>query len=494
MITVTARDGSLIGAVDGKIAVFKGIPYAAPPVGPNRFLPPQPVEPWDGVRDALAYGPTAPKAPYGSHLDELLPEVDIPGEDCLNLNVWTPEPAGRLPVMVWVHGGGFTNGSGAVPLYDGSRFARDGVVLVTVNYRLGVDGFLHLGDGDTANLGLLDQLAALRWVRENIAAFGGDPDNVTVFGESAGAMSVGALLAMPRAAGLFRRAVLQSGAAHHSLSAATAHKLGHHLAGLLGISPTREAFAAVPLDRLVRSAQELSSAVAADPDPALWGEAAANHLPFEPVVDGDLLPLPPIEAIAAGAGSDVDVLIGTNSDEFGLFLVPPGLLDVMGDPHLRGAAAGYGLDPDEAIAVYLLDNPDASPGEMLSALTTDWFFRLPAIRLAEARAGQQGATYLYEFGWRPPTFDGRIGACHAAELGFVFDNLDDPALLPLLGIDPPQELADTMHRAWVSFATEGKPGWAEYDPKDRTTMHFDTAPEIRTDPRARQRSLWDGHR
>ncbi|MDQ1033992.1 para-nitrobenzyl esterase [Streptomyces sp. V3I8] len=494
MVTVATRDGSLLGAVNGDIAVFKGIPYAAPPVGPNRFRPPRPVEPWDGVRDALAYGPTVPKGPYPSPFDEIIPDVDIAGEDCLNLNVWTPERSGRLPVMVWVHGGSFTNGSGAVPLYDGSRFARDGIVCVTVNYRLGVDGFLHLGDGDTANLGLLDQLAALRWVQENIAAFGGDPDNVTVFGESAGAMSIGALLAAPRAAGLFRRAVLQSGAAHHTFSPATARRIGHHMAGLLRIPPTREAFAAVPPDRLLPAAEELRLAVAANPDPALWGGAAVNSMPFEPVVDGDLLPLPPIEAIAAGAGSDVDVLVGTNSDEFRLFLVPTHMLDVLGDPHLRGAAAGYGLYPDEAVAAYLLDDPDASPGELLSALTTDWFFRIPAIRLAEARAGQRGATYLYEFGWRPTTFDGRAGACHTAEIPFVFDNLDDPALLPLLGTDLPQGLADTMHGAWVSFATDGKPGWAEYDPRDRATMHFDTASETRLDPRAVRRSLWEGHR
>ncbi|MFE9682037.1 carboxylesterase/lipase family protein [Streptomyces sp. NPDC006285] len=494
MVTVVTRDGSLLGADIGGIAVFKGIPYAAPPVGPNRFLPPRPVTPWEGVRDALSYGPTAPKGPYPSPFDEIIPEVGIPGEDCLNLNVWTPDRTGRLPVMVWLHGGSFTNGSGAVPLYDGSRFARDGVVCVTVNYRLGVDGFLHLGPGDTANLGLLDQLAALRWVQENVTAFGGDPGKVTVFGESAGAMSIGALLAAPRAAGLFRRAILQSGAAHHILRPDTARGLGHHLAGLLGTAPTREALAAVPLDRLVQAAEELRSAVAATPDPVLWGEAAMNLMPFEPVVDGDLLPLPPIEAIAAGAGSDVDILIGTNSDEFRLFLVPTGLLDVLGHPHLRAAAAGYGLDPDEAVAVYLVDNPDATPGELLSALTTDWFYRLPAIRLAEARAGQRGSTYLYEFGWRPPTFDGRIGACHTAEIPFVFDNLGDPAVLPLLGVDPPQGLADVMHGAWVSFATDGRPGWAEYDPEERITMHFDTVPEVRTDPRARQRSLWDGHR
>ncbi|GAA1701322.1 carboxylesterase/lipase family protein [Streptomyces yatensis] len=494
MVTVSTPSGALLGASTRGIAAFKGIPYAAPPFGPNRFLPPRPVRPWQGVRDALAYGATAPKAPYRAPADRLLPEVDIPGEDCLNLNVWTPDPAGRLPVMVWLHGGAFTQGSGAVPLYDGSRFARDGVVCVTVNYRLGAEGFLFLGEGDTANLGLHDQLAALRWVRENITAFGGDPDNVTLFGQSAGAMSIGALLAAPRTAGLIRRAVLQSGAAHHVLTRATARRIGHHLAELLGVPPTRRALATLPPRRLADAVEDLGSAVLAEPDPARWGEVARNLMPLEPVVDGDLLPAPPIEAIAGGAAADVDVLVGTNSDEYRLFLVPSGMLDLIGEPELRTVAAGYGPDPDEAVAAYRAEHPDGSPGELLAALATDWFYRLPAIRLAEARTGHTGATHVYEFAWRPPTFDGRLGACHAAEIPFVFDNLHDPALAPLLGDGLPGQLADAMHRAWVSFATDGDPGWPAYGTRHRTTMRFDTVSAVQRDPRPRLRSLWDGHR
>ncbi|MFD9128378.1 carboxylesterase/lipase family protein [Kitasatospora sp. NPDC059571] len=490
---VSTRQGRVRGAAEGGITAFKGIPYAAPPFGPDRFRPPRPAEPWDGVREAVAYGPTAPKAPYTPPFDRLIPEVDIPGEDCLNLNVWTPDPGGSLPVMVWLHGGAFTNGSGSVPGYDGSRFARDGVVCVTVNYRLGADGFLHLGDGAPANLGLHDQIAALTWVQDNIAAFGGDPGNVTVFGESAGAMSIGALLAAPSAAGLFRRAVLQSGAAHHTLSPASARLVGRHLADLLGVEPAVEAIAAVPLRALVQAQQHLRAAISAAPDPARWGEAALNLMPFEPVVDGVLLPAPPIEAIAAGAAAGVDLLVGTNSDEFRLFLVPTGVIDHVDEQMLLGGAARYGLDT-AAVAEYRAARPGASPGDLLAAIATDWFYRIPAVRLAEARTGLPGATYMYEFAWQPPTFDGRLGACHAAELPFVFDNLHDKAFLGLLGPEPPQELADTVHAAWASFATGGDPGWPAYDPDTRRTMQFGTPSEVLTDPRPRERALWDGLR
>jgi len=249
---VRTRQGAVRGATVDGIAVFKGIPYAAPPFGARRFQPPQPVVAWDGVRDALTYGATVTKPPYFPPFDVLLPEPAIPGEDSLNLNIWTPDP-GRtnLPVLVWIHGGAFANGTGALPTYDGSRFARDGVVCVTINYRLGVDGFLFLGQGN-ANLGLLDQVAALAWVQENIAAFGGDPHNVTVAGQSAGGMSIDALLSMPRARGLFRRAIPQSGAGHHAISAASAQMIGRYLAEKLGVEPTLEAIATVPSDRCSR--------------------------------------------------------------------------------------------------------------------------------------------------------------------------------------------------------------------------------------------------
>lgn len=491
---VNTRQGKVRGSMSEGVAAFKGIPYAAPPFDRNRFQPPRPAEVWSGVRDALAYGPTVLKPPYFPPFDVLLPEPAIPGEDSLNLNIWTPDPAqSGLPVMVWIHGGAFANGSGAVSVYDGARFARDGVVCVTINYRLGVDGFLALDDG-IVNLGLLDQVAALEWIQENIAAFGGDPGNVTIFGESAGGMSVGTLLSMPRAEGLFRRAIAQSGAGHHAISSQTAKRVGVYLAEKLGIAPTREAFAAVPFDSLLQAQIALSADLFTRPDPAFWGEVSGNQMPFEPVIDGDILPALPIQSISTGAGKGVDVLIGTNTDEERLFMVPNGSIDLVTDEALAGTIAAYGLPVAETLALYRSSHPSATPGDLLEALITDWFFRIPAIRLAEAHVAGPGATYMYEFAWRSPQFDGRLGACHSLEIAFVFDNLDREDNEPLMGTNAPQQLADTMHRAWIAFASSGNPGWPQYDLSHRATMRFDTTSALVDDPGSATRKLWEGHR
>jgi len=484
--------------LDGGGAVFRNIPYAAAPSGARRLRSPVPPAPWTEVRDASSFGPTAPKAAYAAPFDALLPDPDIPGEDYLNLNIWTPDLTGNAPVMAWLHGGAFANGSGAVPGYDGTAFARDGVVLVTLNYRLGADGFLCLDDSEDAvpNLGLLDQVAALRWVRENIAAFGGDPDRVTVFGQSAGAMSIGALLAMPAATGLFHRAILQSGAAHHALTLASARLITGRLAALLDITPTRDALAGVPAGRLLAAQQQLRAEISADPSPARWGEVAFNYMPFEPVVDGRVLPRHPARAVADGETADIDLLIGTNSDEFRLFTVPTGLFGLITEPLARAVAAGYGLDPDAALAVYRSGHPEASFAETHQRLVTDWFYRIPALRLAEAYASRRpGAAYVYEFAWQPPTFDGLLGACHAAELPFVFDTLAEEGLAGLVGATPPAALASAMHSAWVAFAATGDPGWPAYDPEGtggaiRATMVFDVPPAVVGDPRPAERELW----
>ena len=235
-VVIQTAQGAVRGISQAGIVSFKGIPYAAPPFDANRFQPPQPHAPWQGVFDASAYGPTVPKPPYFPPFDGLLPEPAIPGQECLNLNIWTTDPpSSGKPVLVWIHGGAFANGTGAITIYDGSRFARNGVVVVTINYRLGADGFLFLGDG-ISNLGTLDQIAALEWVRDNIEAFGGDPHSVTIAGESAGAMSATTLLSLPQTKGLFRRVIAQSGAGHHVLSPATAQRVGQYLAEKLDVS------------------------------------------------------------------------------------------------------------------------------------------------------------------------------------------------------------------------------------------------------------------
>jgi para-nitrobenzyl esterase len=494
-LVVTTRHGRLRGRVTEGVAAFKGIPYAAPPFGPNRFQPPRPPQSWDGVRDALAYGAVPPQPRYAPPFDQLLGNQGLAGVDCLNLNVWTPHPSrDRLPVMVWIPGGAFMRGSGALATYDGGRFARDGVVCATINYRLGADGFLYLGEG-IANRGLLDQIAALEWVQENIEAFGGDPANVTIFGESAGAFSVATLLSMPRAKGLFRRAIAQSGAAQHTSSVATARMIARNLADKLGVAPTMTSIGAVPLERLVEVQAELSVELGIRPDPARWGEVAANGMIFEPVVDGEVVAARPIERIVAGAGADVDLMVGTTTEEWRFFLVPGGAIDLVTDDRLVTTARVMGLDVEGALPVYRTSRPHATPGDLLGALITDWFFRIPAIRLAEAHAGNGGSPYVYEFAWRSPLFHGRFGAVHALEIGFVFDNLGRDGAMTLAGDAPPQALADAMHRAWVSFATIGVPGWSPYEARERTVMRFDgTGGTVVMDQAANERRLWDGTR
>jgi para-nitrobenzyl esterase len=491
---VRLKDGAVRGQAGGGVSAFLGIPYAAPPFGANRMRPPQPVRPWAGERDATAFGPTVPKGDYPPQYALLFPEVVIGGDDCLNLNVWTPDPgAAGLPVLVWIHGGSFMNGSGSVGAYDGTAFARDGVVCVTINYRLAAEGFLFLGDG-TASLGLLDQLAALRWVRDNIAAFGGDPARVTVAGESAGAMSVTTLLSMPLAEGLFARAIAQSGAGAHTLTPQEGRTVGGYLAEALGVPADRDSIKGVPLDKLVRAASDLVVEVQTNPDPVRWGQLTLSLLPFAPAVDGTVLPAAPVPALAAGQGSGVQLLIGSNRDESRLFLVAPGVIDRIDESALAAAAAGYGL-PGRGLEVYRASRPDASPGDVLAALVSDWFFRVPAIRVAEARAGGAAAgTWMYRFDLPEPPDNHRLGACHAAEIPFVFDTVTRPELRPLIGDAPSQAVADRVHRVWVDFITRGEPGWAPYDTVRRTTGVLTQDVRVVDDPAADERAVWEGVR
>ena len=492
--TVETQHGRVRGSVADGVNSFKGIPYAAPPFGVNRFRLPQPVEPWSGVRDALAYGPKAPQLPYPPPWDILIPEHPTMGEDCLNLNVWTPElGSAEYPVMVWIAGGAFEHGTGAGIAYDGSRFARDGVVCVTINYRVGADGFLYLGEG-TGNFALLDQIAALEWVRENIAAFGGDPGNVTLFGESAGAMSIGTLLAMPRAEGLFRRVIVQSGGAHQVISVATAERVAQRLAEKLGVAATREAIAAIPTDRLLQAQTALKDDLIAQPDPERWGpEVAVSFMPWQPVIDGDVIPALPIDRIAAGASGNIDLLVGATSDEWRFFLVPSGAIGQITPEALAGVTAAYGLPVDAALTAYRAAEPGASAGDLLAAVQGARYFRIPAIRLGDAHATSPAATFMYEFAWPSPQYEGCLRACHGLEIPFVFDTLGQ-GTEPTLGSDPPQELADTMHAAWVAFAMHGDPGWPKYDLPCRATMRFDVPSRVVDDPRAMERGLWDGVR
>ncbi|HEX6469572.1 MAG TPA: carboxylesterase/lipase family protein [Streptosporangiaceae bacterium] len=484
---VATAYGKVRGSVREGVARFLGVPYAAAPFGGNRFRAPVPPEPWDGVRDALEYGPTAPKPAYRPAFESLLDDPIIPGEECLNLNIWAPEGGSGLPVMVWIHGGAFRNGSGAIPVYQGTSFARDGVVCVTINYRLGAEGFVQLPDAP-ANRGLLDQIAALEWVKDNIAAFGGDPGNVTVFGESAGAMSVNALLSMNL--GLFGKAIAQSGGGQVVQTADDALLVTTELAKRLGAEPTAEGFTAVAPQTLSYALAALAEELAERPDPARWGTSTvAAGLPVVPVIDGELLRGRPVDEIAAGAGRDVALLTGTTTEEYRLFTVPTGLAEKVTAEDLGGILARRGIDPAVA-ETYRRNRPDATPGDVVAAVITDTFFRIPTCRIAEGR-GPAAATHMYEFAWRTPVQD--LGACHALEIGFVFDTLDARPGGGLTGSDPPRALAERMHRAWVEFATTADPGWARYDLETRPVMVFDAGgAAVVHDPRGDERRLWDG--
>jgi carboxylesterase 2/para-nitrobenzyl esterase len=486
--------GKLRGRCSDGVVTFKGVRYAAPPFGVNRLRPPQAVERWDGVRDARAFGPKSPQSTYPPGVTEALSELVGGGQDCLTLNIWTPElGTARLPVMVWIPGGMFEfHATGATAFYDGSRFARDDVVCVTINYRVGAEGFLYLADA-IANLGLLDQIAALEWVQENIAVFGGDPGKVTIFGESAGAMSVATLLTMPRANGLFRRAIVESGNTPNVNSTGTAERIGRRLSEFLGVAATREAIAATPPEAVLQAQAQLREDLLARPDPAFWGEVALSGLPWAPTVDGATIPAAPIERIREGVAADIDLLIGSNTEETRLFLLSDGTMDRITEEALAGMARAYGL-PAEGLRGYRAAHPGASAGDLFSAIQTDWYWRIPAVRMADAHAKTARAgTYMYEFAWRSPQMEGRLGAAHGVEIPFVFDTLG-LGTEPLLGRYPPQSLADAMHAAWVGFANSGDCGWPKYDAVRRSTLRFDTTPQVGTDPLAAKLALWEGMR
>ncbi|MFE1591474.1 carboxylesterase/lipase family protein [Nocardia sp. NPDC058705] len=475
---VEVTGGKVRGRTVDGVSAFLGVPYAAPPVGPARFRAPEPVMGWDGIRDADTLGPTCLQGPYPPGIEQILGTHLVAGTESLNVNVWTPG-GGGLPVMVWIHGGSFVHGANAVPAYDGAAFARDGVVLVSINYRLGAAGFAVL-DGAPANRGLLDQLFALAWVRDNIRAFGGDPDNVTVFGQSAGAMSIAALLGSPAATGLFARAIMQSGNPAMAATIDDARLLSGELGRALGVPATAEAFAAVSPSALLAAQETLRADFARDPNPARWGTSVLTvgaGMSFFPVVDGDVVPVVPVEAIAAGSARGIALLAGYTTEEFRLFTVPTGLGDAITVDTLPFALARFGIGA-AAIRPYAVNRQHATAGDLLAAMVTDAVFRGPTRELVELQAAVDTPAYLYEFGWRREGF----GAVHALEVPFVFDTL--AAATSLTGPNPPQRIADEMHAAWVGFATDGDPGWPRYA-EDHQVMTFDEpSSELVRNPRA----------
>ena len=488
---VRAATGRLRGSREAGVAAFRGIPFAEPPVGGLRFAAPRPVRAWSGVREALSYGPSPPQSRHFG-MDALA--QDAVGDDWLTVNVWSPEPdpGARLPVMVWIQGGGYVIGMSGLPEYDGGRLARDGaVVVVTFNYRVGIEGFAQI-EGAPPNRGLLDQVAALEWVRDNIRAFGGDPDRVTVFGQSAGAGSVAALLAMDRAAGLFRRAVGQS-VPGTFFSPELAADIAAACAAELGLRPTMADLSGVDPRRLSGAADTVGAMMGQWAQ--RWGQPAFRTIPFSPVVDGEVLAVTPWQALADGAGRDIELLVGHTRDEQRLFTAINGLLGEVSEEQAANALDVLAPGPD-GVRRYRDAFPAAGPDELYELVHSDWLFRMPSLHLAEAQTAAGGRAHVYELTWPAPGMGGALGACHGLDVPLVFGNLDRSQPAMLIGETPSPEaaaLSALMRAAWVSFAAHGDPGWPAYDTDQRLVQRFDTRSCVTTYPEEPSRLIWQNH-
>ncbi len=480
--------GQVQGAEQGAISVWKGIPFAASPAGDHRFLSPLPPQPWSDTLDATQFGPISIQstAAIGD-----APTTQNLSEDCLTLNIWSPAAdEKKRPVMVYIHGGAFISGSGSEPLYDGTSFAeKHDIVVVTCNYRLGLLGFLYLGDiaGEAyaqGNVALLDQIAALQWVRENIAAFGGDPDNVTIMGESAGAMSVGELVAMPAAKGLFHRAILESGACVGLLlSREQATKIAQTVLTKLSLAPAQAlALRDVPSSLLLEIQNEIA-------------KERGGMTAFAPVVDGVTIPKLPLQLIVEGQGSPVPLLLGANRDEWRLFTL---MMGASIDGLKAGLQRVFGENTQRVHEAYMQARSDRSADLAWVDMQGDRSFRIPTIRQADAQLQYNVPVWMYRFDWPSPAFDGQLGACHALEMPFVWNTIASPFSQFLLGnaVASVQPLIDQIHTTWATFIRTGNPNndllpdWPAYTTAQRSTMIFNETSQVLENPQAELLPLW----
>lgn len=467
IIVIDTPSGQVRGAVQvpvgssAHVATFKGIPFAKAPVGSLLFQAPEPVDPWTGVLDALDFGPTAQRGDPGV---TLIPEPSIPGDSTLNVNVVTPaagDQDAKLPVLVWIHGGGYFAGSPASPWYSSPAFARDGVVTVVISYRLGFDGFGHI-PGAPSNRGIRDWLLALKWVQNYVSSFGGDPDNVTIAGQSAGGGAVLTLLGMPAARGLFNKAIALSSAVG-LVSAERAVELSQKIATAGGITCDLAGFSSLPEEQLLKLQKEATDVASAKAMMKMMDDGLA----MGPTLDGDLLTSQTLDSLTASEKTDVPLLINANDDEFGMaFADAPGFMKFI--------PAGFMLTkmgaPRKVRREWLTANHDArsrGTASVLGRYISDKFFKVGVAETLQSRA--DAPTWVSRFSWRSPIFDASV---HCLDVPFFFDCLDSEKVAPLAGENPPQDLADFVHGAALSFIKTGEPGWAQFGAQ-KTTMVVD---------------------
>lgn len=468
---VVVSSGTVRGVRNGAVESFFSIPYAAPPVGGRRFALPEPALPWDGDRDCSKPGGLAPQPRRGAGRLGIDIEVPLgsgwePGDDdYLTLNVWRPEQAeGLRPVMVWIHGGGFIMGSKDAAACNGATFARDGVICVAISYRLGVEGFLPI-PGAPTNLGLRDQIAALTWVRDNIRQFGGDPDNVTIFGESAGAGSVGCLMTSPLAKGLFQRGIMQSGSGR-GIELDIARRVVGKLAEHLDICADVTGFRSIPVETVL-AAQTWLIETGVDLRNADGFDTSFGISRFLPVIGDDVLPEQPMAALQRGAAAELDMLAGANSDEMAVFFIPSGLQDSLTEETAVLAMGQYYPNASGILRAYGMGGSHVAPGAAFTAAVGDMLFREPVRRFA---AAHRGRSYVYEFDWRSPELGGRMGASHMVDLPFVFDTLNVSQVL--VGDTPPHDLSARTHALWIQFATTGQLPWSPFCEDEREVYYL----------------------
>jgi len=497
---VETRAGKIAGEEREGLYIFRGVPYAAPPVGEKRWLPPAPLKPWAGVRETKKYAPVAPQIENPGGMWQVV-AGQTQSEDCLYLNIWTLGlDKEKRPVMVWIHGGGFVEGASSQPGYRGHTLARRGnAVIVTINYRLGALAFLSLQEAtggaiaSTGNEGLLDQVAALRWVKENIAAFGGAPQNVTIFGESAGGMSVGCHLALPASKGLFSRAILQSGAASTVQPKNGAPRIAELFLETLGVKASDiHGLLSTPTEQIIEAQKAFLTKIRTQ-------KPGINSMPFQPVVDGKVLKQNPLQAVREGASSDIPIIAGTTLDEYQLFMPPDNSMDNLTEEGLVKIIGGFvpAAFAPEMVNIYRKSRQErdatTTNRDILSAIQTDHVFRIPAIRLAEAKQKHKQPAYQYLFTWRSPVAGGRLGACHAIDVPFTWGT-NEPVFS---GTGPKADaLVRAVQDSWLAMARSGNPScpalgdWLKYG-KQRETMILGEKCYIEKDPLGAERQAWE---